>query len=92
MPKITERPIAERMEMIKLLFSTEASRVGRVLVVKEELMRCLLLYECPENFQQLKRDIKIGCANAYVRELANPAGNSAIWQCAGGNRGVNTGE
>lgn len=73
MPKITERPIAERMEMIKLLFSTEASRVGRVLVVKEELMRCLLLYECPENFQQLKRDIKIGCANAYVRELANPA-------------------
>ncbi|MDD6194537.1 MAG: PRD domain-containing protein [Lachnospiraceae bacterium] len=71
MPKITERPIAERMEMIKILFSTEASRVGRVLVVKEELMRCLLLYECSDNFQQLKRDIKIGCANAYVRELAN---------------------
>ena len=71
MPRITERPIEERMEMIQTLFSTEASRVGRELVVKEELMRCLLLYECPENFQQLKRDIKIGCANAYVRELAN---------------------
>ena len=39
MPRITERPIEERMEMIQTLFSTEASRVGRELVVKEELMR-----------------------------------------------------
>lgn len=50
MPRITERPIEERMEMIQTLFSTEASRVGRELIVKEELMRCLLLYECHEIF------------------------------------------
>ena len=33
----------------------DRSLAGRQeLVVKEELMRCLLLYECPENFQQLR--------------------------------------
>ena len=69
MPRITDRPITERMEMIKSLLSREAARVGRTLVVKEELMHCLLLYTCRDNYQQLKRDIKMGCANAYVREL-----------------------
>ena len=69
MPKMTERPMEERLNIIQKLFSKEALRVGRELLVKAELMRCLLLYDCRENFQQLKRDIKIGCANAYVREL-----------------------
>ena len=31
-------------------------------------MTCLLFYECEANYYQLKGDIKIGCANAYVRE------------------------
>lgn len=69
MPRITDRPVEERMEMIKCLLSTEAANVGKTLVVKEELMHCLLLYNCKDNYQQLKRDIKMGCANAYVREI-----------------------
>ncbi len=71
LPGLSDRPIEERMEMIQKIFSKEASRVGRELLVKSELMRRLLLYECPENLRQLKRDIKIGCANAYVREFSN---------------------
>ena len=29
----------------------------------------MLLYRCENNVKQLKSDIKIGCANAYVREF-----------------------
>ena len=71
LPSLAERPLAERMEMVKVLLSTEATRIKRTLVVKDDLMRCLLLYECESNYQQLKVDIKIGCANAYVREYKN---------------------
>lgn len=68
LPSLVERPLSERMEMVKILLSMEAARIKRTLVVKEDLMRCLLLYECDANYHQLKGDIKIGCANAYVRE------------------------
>ena len=68
---MAERPLAERMEMIKRLFSKEAVRIQRPLVVRGELMSCLLLYECEANYYQLTGDIKIGCANAYVREYRN---------------------
>ncbi|MBQ8627611.1 MAG: PRD domain-containing protein [Agathobacter sp.] len=68
LPTLVERPLTERMEMVKKLLSLEAARIKRTLVVKEDLIRCLLLYECDANYHQLKGDIKIGCANAYVRE------------------------
>lgn len=71
LPALSERPLAERMEMVQCLFSKEAARIHRALVVKGDLMRCLLLYECEANYYQLKGDIKIGCANAYVREYKN---------------------
>ena len=68
LPTMAERPLAERMEMIKHLFSKEAMRIQRTLIVRGDLMTCLLFYECDANYYQLKGDIKIGCANAYVRE------------------------
>lgn len=71
LPAFSERPLTERMEMIKYLFSKEAARIKRTLVIRGDLMRCLLLYECEANYYQLKGDIKMGCANAYVREYKN---------------------
>ena len=71
LPLLEERPLSERMEMIKRLLSLEAARTKRTLTIKGDLMRCLVLYECEANYHQLKGDIKIGCANAYVREYKN---------------------
>ena len=71
LPTLAERPLEERLMMIQHLFSKEAARVKRTLVVRGDLVRALLLYECEANYYQLKGDIKIGCANAYVREYKN---------------------
>ena len=68
LPALSERPLSERLEMVKHLLSKEAARIQRTLVIRGDLMRCLLLYECEANYYQLKGDIKIGCANAYIRE------------------------
>ncbi len=56
------------MEMIQKFLTLEAARIKKTLNINAELLRCLLLYDCEANCMQLKADIKIGCANAYVRE------------------------
>ena len=68
MPSLKARPLAERKELIQSFLSLEAARVGKVITVSAELMRCLLLYDCELNVAQLKYDLKRGCALAYVRE------------------------
>ncbi len=68
LPVLAERPLSERLALIKKHFQKEAARTKRKLIVKGDLMRALLSYECEANYHQLKGDIKIGCANAYVRE------------------------
>lgn len=68
LPTLGERPIMERMELIQSFLTLEAARIKRTLNINAELLRSLLLYECELNCMQLKADIKIGCANAYVRE------------------------
>lgn len=68
LPTLAERPFTERLDMVNRLLSYEAARTKRTLIVRGDLMRSLLLYECEANYHQLKGDVQIGCANAYVRE------------------------
>lgn len=67
LPPLGERPLTERMELISKQFAMEAVRAKRTLAINAEVLRCLLLYDCTYNINQLKLDIKVGCANAYVR-------------------------
>lgn len=71
LPQLSQRTMQERWEMVQKFLIEEARGIKRTLTVREELMRCLLLYECKNNCYQLKGDIKLGCANAYVREYKN---------------------
>lgn len=68
LPNLAERPLRERLELIERFFILESARAKRRFLVEGELLRCLLLYDCPYNLIRLKGDIKLGCANAYVRE------------------------
>ena len=70
-PALALRPLNERMELICRQFTLEAARAKKTFKINAELLRCLLLYNCALNIEQLKSDIKLGCANAYVREFKN---------------------
>lgn len=67
-PSLSERPTDERLALIQNLFNVEAARAKKTIIINTELLRCLLLYDCALNIQQLKGDIKRGCAMAYLRE------------------------
>ena len=57
------------MELVEFFFKNEVKKMKKPIKINSELFRCFLLYYCQGNTKQLKNDIKIGCANAYVREI-----------------------
>ncbi len=67
LPTLTERGFEERLELIEAFFKKESEKVKKEIVINSELLRCFLLYKCEGNVKQLKEDIRIGCANAFVR-------------------------
>lgn len=69
MPPLQGRPLSERLELVEDIFIQESEKVNKEIVINSELLRCFLLYKCEGNIAQLKSDIRLGCANAYVREV-----------------------
>lgn len=66
-PSLVERPLLERFELSHRFLTIEAARSGRQIEINSETMKAVMLYDCPLNVKQLNHDIKIACANAYVR-------------------------
>ena len=79
LPALAERPMDERLQLIQHFFTMEAARTNRVLTINSEVLRNLLLYDCPQSIKQLRNDIQIGCANAYVREFASTSGTLNVF-------------
>jgi transcriptional regulatory protein LevR/transcriptional regulator with AAA-type ATPase domain len=67
LPSLKERTLEERFELICELFKIESRRIGREIVVSSNAIRSLLLYNCNGNVGQLKSDIQLGCANAFLK-------------------------
>lgn len=69
LPKLTERPLSERLEVIVMFLNREAHRINRNLLVKKDVLMCLMLYNCKANIGQLKSDIQVICAKSYVKYM-----------------------
>lgn len=68
-PLLSDRTFKERFQMIQQFFIIEAERSNKVININTEILIGLLLYQCELNVKQMKKDIQLGCANAYVREF-----------------------
>ncbi|MGL5616715.1 MAG: sigma 54-interacting transcriptional regulator [Sarcina sp.] len=67
LPSLSERTFEERFELICEFLKIEASRIGKEIIISPNSLRCLLLYNCAANIGQLKSDIQLGCANAFLK-------------------------
>ncbi|KYH33503.1 sigma 54-interacting transcriptional regulator [Neomoorella mulderi] len=65
-PALAERPLAERLLLLKQLLAGESRQIGRPLKVTADAIRALLLYDCPGNIGQLFNDIRLTCARAFL--------------------------
>lgn len=66
LPSLQAHSIAERFALVRQFLTDEAVRMKRGIRVNAELLHSLCLYRCENNIKQLRNDIRLGCANAYV--------------------------
>jgi len=71
LPGLQERTISERYELLRAFFTTECSSIGTNIHVAPQVLRALLLYDCPGNIGQLRTDIQLTCARAYLEYRTN---------------------
>ena len=66
LPGLQERTMSERYELIRAFFTTECSSIGVSINVAPQVLRALLLYDCIGNIGQLRTDVQLICARAYL--------------------------
>lgn len=76
LPPLRERTLEERFQIIKQAFKEEALIIKSDISITSNAMKALLLYECSNNIGQLKSDIKLSCAKAFLSKMIN--GNYGI--------------
>lgn len=66
LPPLVERSLSERLQLVFAFFSAESKRVGTPIKVARDVVKSFLLYDCPGNIGQLKSDIQMICAAAFL--------------------------
>lgn len=66
LPPLRNRTFRERYEIIKNFLDIEVSRINSDILATPNVIKAFLLYDCPGNIGQLKSDIKLCCAKAFL--------------------------
>lgn len=69
LPSLKDRPFSERYEIITQFLSKEAFRINKRIVVKADVVRALMLYDCPGSIGQLRSDIQVACARSFLNSM-----------------------
>lgn len=78
LPSLAERSLKERMTLICQFFREESVKIKIPVTVSKEVLKILLIYKCPGNIGQLKSDIQLMCANAFVEYVTEQHRNVHI--------------
>lgn len=68
-PNLKDRPLIEREKLVKRFFWEESKKIKNDIYIPKEILSVYMLYKCPGNIGQLKSDIQLVCANAYLRYI-----------------------
>ncbi|MCC8165169.1 MAG: sigma 54-interacting transcriptional regulator [Planctomycetes bacterium] len=77
-PNLEHREIEERLTLISGFFVDEANRLGHPVDVSVNTIRSLMSYYCPGNIGQLRTDIQLICAKAYVSFISGRKSDISI--------------
>ncbi len=71
-PPLSERSLDEKLDIMKLLFQKEAQGVNKPIRIDIESIKSLLGSIEGGNVGQLKSNIKLACAQAFLNSIDNP--------------------
>ena len=66
LPPIKDRSLSERYAFIETFIKEESHRIGKSIYINKNSIISYLLYDCPNNVGQLKSDIQLACAKAFL--------------------------
>lgn len=70
LPPLAQRPVEERLGIVKMVFHQEADRINKKILVNYNTIRTLLAYNCIGNIGQLRSDIQVACARGFLNYMA----------------------
>jgi len=66
LPSLNERSLEERYLLIEEFIKNESIRINKEILLYKNALKSFLLYDCPNNIGQLKSDIQLACAKAFL--------------------------
>lgn len=66
LPTLRERKLEERYFLLNEFITEESIRIGKSIYISKNAIISFLLYDCPNNIGQLKSDIQLACAKAFL--------------------------
>ncbi|MGL4874180.1 MAG: sigma 54-interacting transcriptional regulator [Clostridium sp.] len=66
LPPLKERTLKERYKLLEEFIKNESLRLSNDIYFDKNALISLLLYECTNNIGQLKSDIQLSCAKAFL--------------------------
>ena len=72
LPPFSEREVSEQVLLIKFLFTLEAKRVQKNLIVEEDVIKALIGSVTYGNIGQLKSHIQTICAKGFLMSISDP--------------------
>lgn len=66
LPNLKDRSLPERYALIESFIREESHRIGKNIHINRNSIISYLLYDCPNNIGQLKGDIQLACAKAFL--------------------------
>jgi transcriptional regulator with AAA-type ATPase domain/transcriptional regulatory protein LevR len=70
-PSLKDRPIRERVHLIHSFFQEESNRTNQKIFVDEKIIKAFALKNFQGNIGQLRSEIQVTCANAFVEKMNN---------------------
>ena len=71
LPPLKVRSVKERYYLMEKFIKDESQRLDKSIYFNKNAFISFLLYECPNNIGQLKSDIQLSCAKAFLNYKVN---------------------
>lgn len=66
LPNLASRSLDERYQIISVFIKQEANRLNQRIIVEKDAILAFMLYDAEGNIGQVKRDLKLVCAKAFL--------------------------
>jgi transcriptional regulatory protein LevR/transcriptional regulator with AAA-type ATPase domain len=69
LPSFQQRPVSEKIDLVKVMTGLEANRIQRKISLKEDVVKALVASVGYGNIGQLKSNIQLVCARGFMHQM-----------------------